>query len=75
MTDIGDLNRFGHLIIWFKFNEIDVFRVLDNESTLYLSQVKQPLKVAAARHFPADFLQMIFLKNVTICQFSPNNSY
>ena len=75
MTDVGDLNKLGHFKVCFKFNKIDVFRVLDNESTLYLSQVQQPLKMAAARHFPADFLQMIFLKYVTICQFSPTNSY
>ena len=54
---------------------MDVIRVLDNESTLYLSQVQQPLKVASARHFLADFLQMIFLKYVTICQLSQTNSY
>ena len=34
--------------------------MLDNESTLYLSQVQQPLKVAAARYFPVDFSQMTF---------------
>ena len=75
MTDIGDLNRFVHFKICFKFNKIDVFRVQDNEGTLYLGQFHQLPQKAAIRYFPADFAQLIFLIYGTFCQFSPTISY
>ena len=60
MTDVGDLNRFWHFKLCFKFNKIDVFRALDNEGAQYLGQFQQLPQQAAARYFPADFSQMIF---------------